>query len=78
MNDAISARITAMQTQLTAVHTELRALAELVDMLDADTLDAETEDSVREMIDSLADAGRALAGADEPLQAAVHHARRLP
>ena len=60
------------------MHTELRALAELVNMFDVDTLDADTETSVREVIDSLADAGLALNGADEPLSAATHHARRLP
>ena len=78
MSDAIAARIAAVQSQLTAAHNELRSLAELVDMFDADILDATTEESVREVIDSLADASRALAGADDPLQAAVHHAHLLP
>lgn len=78
MSEAIAARIAAVQAQLSAVHVELRALAELVDMFDADTLDAATEESVREVIDSLADAGLALNGADEPLNTAAHHARRLP
>lgn len=78
MSETIAARIESVQMQLTAVHTELRALAELVNMFDADTLDADTETSVREVIDSLADAGLALNGADEPLSAAAHHARLLP
>ncbi|QXU56826.1 MULTISPECIES: hypothetical protein [Rhodococcus] len=78
MSETIAARIVAVQAQLDAVHTELRALAELVNMFDADTLDADTETSVREVIDSLADAGLALNGADEPLSTAAHHARLLP
>ncbi len=78
MSEAIAARIEAVQAQLTTVHTELRALAELVNMFDPDTLDAATEISVREVIDSLAGAGLALNGADEPLSAAVHHTRLLP
>ncbi|MBX4171961.1 MULTISPECIES: hypothetical protein [Rhodococcus] len=78
MSETIAARIVAVQSQLNAVHTELRALAELVNMFDADTLDADTETSVREVIDSLADAGLALNGADDPLAAAAHHARFLP
>ena len=78
MSETIAARIVAVQSQLNAVHTELRALAELVNMFDADTLDADTEISVREVIDSLADAGLALNGADDPLAAAAHHARFLP
>jgi len=78
VSETIAARIVAVQSQLNAVHTELRALAELVNMFDADTLDADTEISVREVIDSLADAGLALNGADDPLAAAAHHARFLP
>ena len=53
MSETIAARIVAVQAQLDAVHTELRALAELVNMFDADTLDADTETSVREVIDFL-------------------------
>lgn len=78
MSETIVARIEAVQTQLTAVHTELRALAELVDTLDPDALDATAEDAARSVIDWLASAGLALNNADEPLAAAAHHAHRLP
>lgn len=78
MSEAIASRLASVQSQLGSIHVELRAIAELVDMFDTDTLDADTEASVLEVIDSLADAGFALARAEDPLNAATHHARLLP
>lgn len=78
MSEVLAARIAAIQTQIAEAHTEAHALARLVGTVDADRLDFETEKSLREVLDSLAAAGRMLSGADGPLAVAVYHARLLP
>lgn len=78
MTTTIAARIEALRDQLHAAGREAWAIAEAVDMLDADTLTDTTEASLREVIDSLADLHRALIGTDELVESAIHHARRLP
>lgn len=78
MSDALAARIEAIREHINAAYAEAQAIAQTVDTLDPDTLGEDLEESAREVIDALADAGRALIGTDEPLASALHHARRLP
>jgi len=82
MSDALAARIEAIREHINAAYAEAQAIAQAiaqaVDTLDPDTLGEDLEESAREVIDALADAGRALIGTDEPLASALHHARRLP
>lgn len=78
MSDALAARIEAIREHINAAYAEARAVSEAVDTLDPDTLGGDLEESAREVIDALADTGRALIGTDDPLASALHHARRLP
>lgn len=78
MSDALAARIEAIRKHVNTACAQARAVAQEVEVLDTGDLGDDLEESVREVLGSLADVHRALIGADQPLGSAIHHAKRLP
>ncbi|QDC17462.1 hypothetical protein F1734_26025 (plasmid) [Rhodococcus ruber] len=77
MSNALAARIEAVRGLLREAERAARVIAEDVDRTRAG-LDPVDQPVAVEVIDSLADMGLALDGADAALDSAVRHARLLP
>lgn len=77
MSDVLAARIEAVRGLLREAERTARAIAEDIDRT-RDGLDPVDQPVAVEVIDSLADMGLVLDGADAALDSAVRHAHLLP
>lgn len=78
MNErTLAARIAEVKATLDAGYLEVQAIIEAADMYDCQAFGEAGEASLLEVIDSLADAGRVLISADELIESAQWHARKL-
>lgn len=73
----IHGRIEDVRSKLNSAYRDVQELSKLVDMLEYDDAPADTQAAIREVLDSLADINRAIVAADDPMESAIHHARKL-